>query len=181
MCIRDSHHVHLRGDCLMPETEGVDRRRKRPQLFDLLARAEEERLARAHGGAHRLLADARPVVTHVALHHDLAVFVHLGHAERARHDAVAARDAARLACRLHHAVGGALDGVRRTDLGARRLLAVHADDGDRLHAFRAVDVFEVDHRLAAMRVALRARLHAGLAPDAPVSYTHLTLPTSDLV
>ena len=31
---------------------------------------------------------------------------------------------------------------------------------------RAVDVFEVDHRLAPVRVALAARLHAGLAADA---------------
>ena len=30
----------------------------------------------------------------------------------------------------------------------------------------AIDVLQVDHRLAAMRVALGARLHAGLAADA---------------
>ena len=69
---------------------------------------------------------------------------------------------------LHDAVAGALDRVGRADLGAGRLLAVHADDRHGLHALRAVDVFEVNHRLAAMRVALGARLHARLAADAAV-------------
>jgi hypothetical protein len=45
---------------------------------------------------------------------------------------------------------------------------VHADDGDGLHALRSADVFEVNHRLAAVRVALRARLNTGLTTDAAV-------------
>src|SRR6185295_5685038 len=111
-------------------------------LFNLLAGAEEERLAGTDRRAHRLLPDARPVVAHVALHHDLAVFVELRHAERARHDAVATGDAPRLAGRLHNAIGRTLDGVRRTHLGTGRLLAVHADDGNGLHALGAIDVFQ---------------------------------------
>ena len=45
---------------------------------------------------------------------------------------------------------------------------MHADDGHRLRRLRAIDVLEVDHRFAAVRVALGARLHAGLAADAAV-------------
>src|SRR5262245_29556038 len=129
-----NHHVDARRDRLRPELKPVDRRRQGPKLFDLLARAEVERLARADGRAHRLLADARAVVAHVALHHDLPVFVHLGHAERTGDHAVAAGDAAGFARRLHDAVAGSLDRVGRTHFRARRLLAVHADDGDGLYA-----------------------------------------------
>ena len=92
--------------------------------------------------------------------------VELGHAERARDDAVAAGDAARLARALDDAVAGALDRVGRADLGAGRLLAVHADDRAPSARVRAIDVLEMDHRLAAVRVALGARLHARLAADA---------------
>src|SRR5262249_23428440 len=113
-----------------------------------------------------LFADARPVVAHVALHHDFPVFVQLGHAEGTGDDAVAAGDAAWLARRLHDAVAGALDRVGRTDLRAGRLFAVHAYDRNGLNAFPAVDVLQVDHRIAAMRVALRAGLHTCLTADA---------------
>src|SRR5581483_2855953 len=58
--------------------------------------------------------------------------------------------------------------IRRADLGARRLLAVHADDGHRLDAVAPADELKMDHRLAAVRVAFGARLHARLAPDAAV-------------
>src|SRR5262249_41127186 len=92
--------------------------------------------------------------------------VHLGHAERAGEHAVVARDATRLAGRVHDAVGRALDRVGRTDLGAGRCVAVHADDRRRLRRARAIEIVELDHRLAAVRVALRAGLHAGLAADA---------------
>ena len=70
--------------------------------------------------------------------------------------------------RLHHAVTGALDGVGRTHLRAGRLLAVHADDGHGLDASRALHVLEMNHRLASMRVAFGARLHARLTADAAV-------------
>ena len=63
-----------------------------------------------------------------------AIDVELGHAERAGHDAVAAGDAARLARALDDAVAGALDRVGGADLGARRLLAVHAHHRHGLHA-----------------------------------------------
>jgi hypothetical protein len=160
------HRLHFRGDDLIAELEAIDRLRLRPQLRDLVERPEEERLARADRRAHRPLADARPVVAHVALHHDFPVLVELGDAERTGDDAVAAGDAPRPARRLDDAVAGALDGVGRADLGAGRLLAVHADDRDGLDALGAADELEVDHRLAAMRVALRAGVEAGLAADA---------------
>ena len=59
-----------------------------------------------------------------------------------------------------------LDRVGRADLRAGRIFAVHADLGRRLHAVAPLDRLEVDHRAAAMCVALLARLHAGLAADA---------------
>src|SRR5439155_8382163 len=65
------------------------------------------------------------------------------------------------------AVGGFLDGVGRTDLGAGGRFAVHADDRHGLHRMRPVGGLEVDHRLALVRVALAARLDARLAADAP--------------
>src|SRR6185437_5556 len=126
----------------------VDRRGERPKLLHLLPRPEEERLARADGRAHRLLADAGAVVAHVALHHDLAIFVDLRHAERTGDHAVAARDAARLARRLNDAVAGPLDRIGGADFGTRRLLAVHADDRNRLHALGAIDELEMNHRVA---------------------------------
>ena len=45
---------------------------------------------------------------------------------------------------------------------------MHADDRHRLHALRPVDVFQMDHRVPLVRVALAARLHARLAADAAV-------------
>jgi hypothetical protein len=118
--------------------------------------------------ALRFLADARSVVAHVALHHDLAIFVELRDAERTGDHTVAARNASWLPRRLHDAVTGSLDGIGRTYSGARRLFAVHAHDRYRLHAFRPADVLEVNHRFTSVRVAFGARLHAGLAADAPV-------------
>src|SRR5690606_36465148 len=91
--------------------------------------------------------------------------VELGHAERARDDAVAARDAARLARALHDAIAGALDRVGRAHLRAGRLLAVHADHRDGLHRRVTIDELEVDHRVALVRVALGARLRAAAAAD----------------
>src|SRR6185503_17242328 len=86
----------------------------------------------------------------------------------ARQYTVAAGDTAWLACRLHYAVAGSLDRVRRAHLGAGRLLAVHADDRNGLDTVRPVDELEMDHRIAPMGVALGARLHARLAADAAV-------------
>src|SRR5207253_2510156 len=82
--------------------------------------------------------------------------------------AVVAGDAARLPGSLHDAVAGALDRVGGTDLGARRRIAVHADDRHGLYGNRAVDILEMDHRRAAMRVALAAGRHARLAADAAI-------------
>src|SRR5262249_18409494 len=87
--------------------------------------------------------------------------------EGAGEDTVVARDAARLAGRLHDAVLGALDGVGGADLGAGRDVAVHTDDRHRLRRQGAGDVVELDHRLPLVRVALATGLHARLAADAP--------------
>src|SRR5678810_999324 len=46
--------------------------------------------------------------------------------------------------------------VGRTHLGTRRLVAVHTHDRHRLHAVRAIDELEVDHRLSTVRIAFRA-------------------------
>jgi hypothetical protein len=123
------HHEYLRRNDLRPELKPVDRFGHRSQSLNLLARPEEQCLTRAYGRAHRLLANARSVVAHVALHHDLPVFIQFRHAERTCDDAVAAGDAPRLARRLYDAVRCPLDRIGRTHLGACRLLAVHADDG----------------------------------------------------
>jgi hypothetical protein len=45
---------------------------------------------------------------------------------------------------------------------------VHADDWHGLHAGGALDVFQVDHRDTAVRIAFAARLHASLAADAAI-------------
>src|SRR5262249_59420540 len=111
------YHVDARVNDLGPELEGTYRRRARAHALDLLAGAVVQRLARADGGAHRHQAHRGAIVAQVALHHQVHRRLHLGHAEGAGEDAVVARDAARLAGRLHDAVLGALDGVRGADLG----------------------------------------------------------------
>src|SRR5690606_23514181 len=133
---------------------------------DLLARAEEEGLAGADGGAHGLEADRGAVVAHVAFHHHLELGVHLGDAEGAGEHAVAAGDAAGLAGGLDDAVARALDSVGGADLGAGGRVAVHADDGDGLDGAGAVHVLQLDHGVAAVGIALRAGLDTGLAADA---------------
>ena len=90
----------------------------------------------------------------------------LRHAERAGEHAVRAADAARLERRLHDAVLVLLDRVGRAHLGAGRVLAVHAHHRRRLGGGGPVDLLEVDHRRAAVRAALLARLHARPAADA---------------
>ena len=65
-------------------------------------------------------------------------------------------------------VSRALDRVRRAYLRAGRGITVHADDGHGLRRVRAIDVVQLDHRLSPVRIALRARLNAGVAPDTPV-------------
>src|SRR5262249_18222419 len=66
------------------------------------------------------------------------------------------------------AVAGPLDRVRGAYLGTRRRVAVHTDHRHRLHRLRAVHVFQVDHRVPLVRVALGTRVDARLAADAAV-------------
>ena len=119
-------------------------------------------------GAHRLAADRGAVVAHVTFHHEVILRFHLGHAERAGQHAVVAADAARLAGAEDDAVLLLFDGVGRANLGAGRRIAVHADDRHGLRRARPVHVFQVNHRPAAVRVALAARLLAGAAADAAI-------------
>src|SRR5262249_51758017 len=90
------------------------------------------------------------------------------HAEGTRQNAVAACDAARLACRLNDTVTGALDRVCGAHLGARRLLAVHAHHRHCLHALGPIDVLEVDHRVTAVSLAFGACVNARLTSDAAI-------------
>src|SRR5688572_30495353 len=67
---------------------------------------------------------------------------------------------------MNYSVGALLDGVRRADLGAGRVLTVHADLRRRLNRLGPVYVLQVDHRNAAVSAALCTGLHARLASDA---------------
>src|SRR6185369_668650 len=160
------HHMDLRCYDLLAELELIDRGRARSHLFDLLASAVEQRLARADRRAHRALARRRAVITHVALHHQLEFGLHLWHAERTSQHAVVAGDAPRLASGLHYAIIGALDCVGRTHFSAGRRVTMHANNRRSLHRMRAIEIFQVNHRVALMRVAFAARLRARLTPDA---------------
>ena len=162
------HHIDLGRNRLLAELKTIDRRRARAQLLELLTRAEKERLAWTNRGAHRFLADRRAVVAQIALHHELQFRLHLRHAERASQHAVIASNAARLARRLHHAVFRALDRIRWTNFSAGRLIAVHANHGRSLNGMRSINIFEMNHRMPFVRVALAARLHARLAADAAI-------------
>src|SRR6185295_154512 len=117
--------------------------------------------------APRLQPDRRPVVAHVALHHQVHLGLHLRDAEGAGQNAVVARDAARLPGRVHDAVLGPLDGVGRTDLRAGRRVAVQTHHRHRLRRVRAIHVVELNHRLPLVSVAFRAGLDAGLAANTP--------------
>ena len=70
---------------------------------------------------------------------------------------------------LHDAVAGALDRVGGADLGAGRLLAVHADHRHGLHALRRGRRIRDGSSTSPRCVShSRARLHARLAADAAV-------------
>src|SRR4029453_15440009 len=112
--------------------------------------------------------DRGAVIAEVALVLEHLGHIQLRHPEWAGVDAVAAADAALLGRLLDHPVGGDQDGVGRADLGAggHRGLAMHAHRGYGRGRPAGVDVVEVDHGLAAVRVAFAAGGHARLAADA---------------
>src|ERR1043165_4165380 len=91
------HDGNLCRNSLVAKLKLIRRHRHRPELVDLFARSEKQRLAWADGGAHGLLANTGAVVAHVAFHHELLVFVNFGNTERTGQHAVAAGNAARLA------------------------------------------------------------------------------------
>ncbi len=66
----------------------------------------------------------------------------------------------------NHAVDILLDGIGGANHGASGILAVHANYRRGLYARAAINVIEVDHRYAAVRVAFSTRCHAGLAANA---------------
>lgn len=161
------HHIDLRGYGLLSELKPIRGARSRTQFFYLFTLAKKKRLTRANGRAHGLLTDGSAVVTHITFHHELEFGLHLRNAERASKHAVIASDAARFARRLHYAVFCSLDGIRRTDFSARRRIAVHADDRRCLNRMRAVNIFQMNHRMPSVRVAFAARLNASLTSYAP--------------
>ena len=163
---RRRHHEDLRRDGLVPEAEHV-RRHFPPGAGDRFGRNVGERLAGADGRAHGPLADRRAVVAHVALHHllELATIIFgtpNGQASTQLEQAMQRG----FSDRLHDAVLGLLDRVGGADLRAGRVVAVHADRRDRRDRVAAVEKVDVDHRDAAVRVALGAGVDAGLAADA---------------
>ena len=134
---------------------------------DGLGRHVGQRLAGADRGAHGPLADRGAVVAHVALHHLLVVPAPASGMPNGQASTQFEQAMQRgFERRLHDAVLALLDGVGGADLRAGGVVAVHADVGRGGDGLRAVDEVEVDHRDAAMGVALLAGLEAGLAADA---------------
>jgi hypothetical protein len=93
----------------------------------LSPRQVRQRLARAHGGAHRLQAHSSAVITHIALHHQLDIGVYLRYSERKRQHTTGTRDAAGLQRTPDHTIFTFSNRISGTDHGARWLVAVHAD------------------------------------------------------
>lgn len=165
--IQWNHHVHPSRNCLSPELEGIDWFRAGAQAFDLIPCAIEQRLAGAYRRTHRLHIDRGAVITHIALHHQIHSGVHFWHPKGASQHAIVTGDAARLACRLHHAIRGPFDGICRAHFRASGGVAVHTDHGDGLRGQVPVYVIQLDHGLALVRVTFRTCLHTGLAADTP--------------
>src|SRR5262249_19685504 len=155
------------GEGLAADGEARERSRT-PAVLDLFARAVEERAGRTDGRTHRAQPGRRPIVAEVALHHEGAVRMQLGHTERTGEDTVAAPDAAVGLCAQDDALRVDLDRVRRTDARACWLAAVHADRRGGLHGCRALEVVEVDHAEPAVARALTARRLASPTADAAV-------------
>src|SRR5262249_40139233 len=150
---------------LSTELERIDRRSTAPSA-PLLHRPEVERLRGADRSAHGPFPDGGSVVTHVALEHLIGLGGVFGNAEGTGHDAVLAADAAGLQRGEHHTLRSLLDGIRRTDLRAGRVLAMHAHLRRCLDRVSAVNGFQMNHRDAAMRAALPAGVHTGLTTNA---------------
>src|SRR5215472_12967804 len=159
-----SHHENLGRDFLLAEIEDVGRLLS--AASDFFRRDVRQCLAGAHRGAHGPLADGSTVIAHIAFHHLLLEFHHLGNTERAGNHTVAACDAARLQGRVDNSVVAFLDGISRTHLSAGWFIAVPANVGCRGDALSSLDEIEVDHRFSPMRLALLASLETGAASDA---------------
>ena len=160
------HDVHLgRASSASPKWKPLTGGRAAAARH-LLARAEDQRLARADGGAHRLVPDRGAVVTHVALHHQAQARVSSWARRTGRRARSCCTRCSAACARSGRRRPRSLDGVGRADLGAGRRVAVHAHHRHGLRRRGAVDVVEVDHRVPLVRVALGAGLHARLAADA---------------
>ena len=160
------HHVHFRRDRLIAELELVHRRAARSLFLEFVAGAEKERPTGTHARAHWVFPHRCTVVAHVAFYHQLEFGHHLGHAERAGQHTVVARDTARLLRRVHDALFILLDCVSGADFGARRIIAVHTDNGSGLRGVPTIDILQVDHGMPFVRFAFAACLDARLTTDA---------------
>src|SRR5436853_460599 len=135
---------------------------------ELLVVTVPERLGWAGLRAPWLEVLGRAVVAQIALLHQPRLGIHLGYAEGAGIDAVAAANAARGIGHLHHPVRCDLNRHNRTDLRAGRdwVGAVHANGRLGGDAPRAVDKVNHYHALALVRVALAAGRIARPSADA---------------
>lgn len=159
------HHVDLGFHSLGAKVE-LTGGRFLAVLFHVITGAIVEGAAGADCGAHGFFAHAGAIVTHVALHHEIELGLHLGDTKRTGQHAVGAGHAARLGRGVDLAFVVLLDGICGADLGAGGILAVHADNGGGLDASGAVDVLKMNHGMTTMRLAFRAGLHTGLAANA---------------
>ena len=120
-----------------PNWKVLTGRERGPQPLDLLARAEEERAARADRRAHRL--HARPRCGRSTCRTSSSArtrsFIFGTPNGQASTQLLQAMQRG-FRARLHDAVAGPLDRVGRADLGAGRRVAVHADDRHRLRRDR---------------------------------------------
>src|SRR4026209_1789784 len=78
----------------------------------------------------------------------------LGHAKRTGVNAVATIEAARLQCREHHTLVSCLNRVCRTNKCTGGLDTVHADRGHCRCGLRAIEIVDIDHRIALVRTTL---------------------------
>lgn len=161
------HHVDFGGYGLLAKLELIDDARTFSKLFDFFPGAVVECLAWADGGAHRFPVRRCSVVAHIAFHHQIEVTHHLGYAEWTRQDAIGTGNTPWFACSHDAAILTLFDGIRGADIGARRRVAVHAHHGKGLHRLAAIHVFQVDHGMSFVRLALGTCMGTRLATDAP--------------
>ena len=153
-------------DRLAAELEAVDRPLARPQPLDLGAGAVEQRPAGADRGAHRLAAGGGAVVAHVALHHQVEIGLILGtpNGQASTQLLQAMQRGLRAVCTTPSSVF-LMASAGQTSAQVGESQCMHTT-GTVCVECGAIDVFQVDHRVPLVRVALAAGLDARLAADA---------------